>query len=217
MEVPAIAKIYSALRDTEALSYYVPDVNRGTVLVAVPALIDLHKAASTMTEAESSIAQQLSSEWLFRHCDEVTRRTGYLTKMIRLIDLKGIKLSGMNREFQRRDANNSKTIEDVYPQLLGAVYLCHAPGWIQAFWRGVRAVLPARVVEKVDFLEPMARVRERERLLQWIAPEHLPECFGGPCKQWPPPNSRFLPRVSILAEPAKLREAPTAVGGTSAA
>ena len=124
LEVPAIAKFYSALRDTEALSYYVPDVNRGTVLVAVPALIDLHKAASTMTEAESSIAQQLSSEWLFRHCDEVTRRTGYLTKMIRLIDLKGIKLSGMNREFQRRDANNSKTIEDVYPQLLGAVYYC---------------------------------------------------------------------------------------------
>lgn len=117
-----------------------------------------------------------------------------------MIDLKGMKLSGTNREFQRRDARNSKTLEDFYPQLLGAVYMCHAPGWMQMFWRGLRSVLPARVVEKVDFLEPKQSIRERERLLQWIAAEHLPECFGGPCKAWPPPNSRFLlPAVSSAA------------------
>ena len=98
------------------------------------------------------------------------------------------------RHHERRDAKNSKTLEDFYPQLLGAVYLCHAPSWMQAFWRGMRNILPARIVEKVDFLEPMRDLRERERLMRWISQEHLPECFGGPCKEWPPPNSRFLTR-----------------------
>ena len=83
LTVPAIAKIYAALRDPAALSYYVPDPNRGTVLVAVPALIDFHAAAATMTDDESALAHRLSTEWLFRQCDAVTRRTGYLTKTIR--------------------------------------------------------------------------------------------------------------------------------------
>jgi hypothetical protein len=201
LKVPAVAKVYNGLRDRAALSYYVPDPDRGTVLVAVPSMVDFHKLAANMTEEESAIAHRLSTEWLFRQCDVVTRRTGYLTKTVRLIDLKGLRLSGLNREFQRRDAKNSKTLEDFYPQLLGAVYLCHAPSWMQAVWRGMRTILPARVVEKVDFLEPKRDVRERARLMRWIACEHLPECFGGPCEEWPPPNSRFLPRDTTWPAP----------------
>ena len=64
LTVPAIAKIYAALRDPAALSYYVPDPNRGTVLVAVPALIDFHAAAATMTDDESALAHRLSTEYV---------------------------------------------------------------------------------------------------------------------------------------------------------
>ena len=65
------------------------------------------------------------------------------------------------------------------------------PRWLQGVWRGIKRLMPARVVEKVDFLEPLTNSAERNKLLAWIALEHLPTCFGGPCEVWPPPNSRF--------------------------
>ena len=123
--------------------------------------------------------------------DQVTRRTGYLTKYVRIVDLKGLKLSGVSREFQRRDSKNSKEIENAYPQLLGAIFLCHAPKWMQTVWRGLRMMMPARVVEKADFIEPSTSSAERTRLLRWVALEHLPTFLGGPVQHWPPPNARF--------------------------
>ena len=72
LRVPAVAKLYGdCLRDEAAISYYVPDQDRGPLLVAVPALIDFHKAAATMTEEETSLTSRLSNEWLWRKCDEV--------------------------------------------------------------------------------------------------------------------------------------------------
>ena len=192
LQVGAVAKFYAAMSKPEPISYYVPDADRGTVLVAVPGLLSFDRILASLSEEEQRLAHRLSNEWLWRHCDEVTRRTGYLTKYIRLIDLSGMTLRGINREFQKRDAKNSKLIEDFYPQLLGAVYICHAPRWMHGVWRGLRRLMPARVVEKVDFVEPLTNPAERKRLLRWIALDHLPRCFGGPCKTWPPPNARFL-------------------------
>ena len=199
LAMPAVAKMYTALRDPAAISYYVPDPDRGTLFVSVPALIDFHKAAATVTEEEQSLAHRLTTEWLWRQCDEVTRRTGLLTKCVRLVDLKSMGLSNIPWELVRRDASNSKVTEDFYPQLLGAVFVCNAPALINVVWRGLRPVLPARILEKVDFLGTSAR--ERARLLRWVAAEHLPERYGGSCKVWPPPNARFaLARQSTDAE-----------------
>jgi hypothetical protein len=190
-KVGSVAKMYAALRDPAAISYFVPDADRGLLLVAVPALIDFHKASTTLTEEEQKEAHRLSTEWVFRFCDAATRRTGYLTKYVRIVDLEGLKFSHINREFQRRDSKNSKAIESAYPQLLGAIFLCHAPKWMQTVWRGLRVMMPARVVEKVDFIEPKTSAAERKRLLRWVAPEHLPTFLGGSLEEWPPPSARF--------------------------
>ena len=68
----------------------------------------------------------LSTEWLYRTCDEITRRTGYLTKYIRLGDVQGVSLGSFNRKFVKRVSAITKDMEDCYPQLLGALLVCHA-------------------------------------------------------------------------------------------
>jgi len=188
-----VAKFYASMTVRDAVSYYVPDADRGAVLVAVPGLLDFHQMVATLSEEEQAQAHRLAVEWLHRQCDEVTRRTGYLTKYVRLIDLHGMSLRGINRRFQRRDAENTKAIEDFYPQLLGAVFICHAPRWLQGVWRGLRTMMSARVLEKVDFLEPRTNAKERQKLMRWITIENLPRCFGGTSDTWPPPNTRFAP------------------------
>ena len=185
----AIKRFYSAI-PPGAITYYSPDSNRGPLLVGVLCDLNFRSLAAAMTPEETATAGQLSAEWLFRQCDEVTRRTGLLTKYTRLIDLRDVKLSNMSREFQRRDRESSKMLEDFYPQLLEAVYLCHAPSWLQTFWRGIRPLLPVRFVEKVDFISPQKSVSERKRVLRHVAHEPLPVRFGGGCTSWPLPNAR---------------------------
>lgn len=76
-------------------------------------------------------------------------------------------------------------MEDVYPQLLEKVFICHAPTWVQVPWRILRPLMPKRVVAKVDFINPDKKRNERERLYEYIDEEHLPVRFGGKYETWP--------------------------------
>ena len=195
----AVIKFYKAVVPG-ALTYYAPHPDRPMMLVGRVRELNFHQLAATMTPEETAMAGRLSSEYLFRHSDEVTRRTGRLTKYVRCIDLRGVKLSGMSREFQKRDRELAKAIEDFYPQLLDSVYLCHAPSWVQGVWRVMRPLLPVRFVEKVDFVAPATSDVERQRLIRksGCPEELLPACFGGGCEAWPLPNARKLHLEMIL-------------------
>jgi hypothetical protein len=120
-------------------------------------------------------------QWL----DYVTRTTGLLTKSIRVLDAKGMSLSKMNRECLKRNARYVNAMEDCYPQLLQSVYPCHAPGLLQSFWTTLRPIFPARLVSKLDFIDPEHRQKDLDKLLQHIDEEYLPERFGGKNKTWP--------------------------------
>ena len=181
LKVPAVAKMWAILREPHAITYYCPDPRRGMLLIATPALLDFHRAVATMTDEEQGISHRMATEWMFRFCDRVTRRTGYLTKYVRIIDLSGVRLSHISRDFQRRDAQIAKLLEEHYPQLLGNVFLCHAPGFMHAVFAGLRQLMPRRVVEKVDFLQPRRSARDRSRLLEYVTIEHLPASLGGLC------------------------------------
>ena len=104
-----------------------------------------------------------------------------------MIDMRGMNMAGMNRTYIARDGANSKATEDFYPQLLAAAFICHPPRWIQAVWRVLRPLFPARFVEKVDLIAPATNPPEMRRLLKYVAPEHLPTRFGGQLEAWPPP------------------------------
>ena len=113
------------------------------LLIATPALLDHRRCDGDRRGAEH--LARMATEWMFRFCDRVTRRTGYLTKYVRIIDLSGVRLSHISRDFQRRGAQIAKLLEEHYPQLLGNVFLCHAPGFA-AIFAELRQFMP-RVVE----------------------------------------------------------------------
>ena len=124
-------------------------------------------------------------------CDAVTRRTGYLTKYVRLINLEGMTLNKLHREFPKRLSVVMREAEDAYPQLLSALLICHAPGFVNFLFRGFRVLMPPRVIEKVDFLAPKRDAADRERLAKHAELARMPEAVGGTCEPWPPPNARF--------------------------
>ena len=70
-------------------------------------------------------------------------------------------------------------MEDCYPQLLGQIFACYPPTFMHWIWSVVRPIMPKRIIDKVDIIEPSKNDKERDRLLEHITLETLPVDFGG--------------------------------------
>lgn len=191
-----------------------PDTNRGLVVICDAGQIDMEGVIQNMTEEAMTEKYIYLKEAFFQVADEVTRRTGRLTKQMNLIDLGNVtwKELNRNRAYVKRDAKCAKALEDYYPQLLGTSFIANSPAWLSGVWSVFRSLFPKRVVEKVDFLPPLERIiraRSKSRLtsssrspgassadylnllkpiLRYISEEHLPVRYGGRNEQWPLPS-----------------------------
>jgi len=131
------------------------------------------------------------SEWNFQWLNYVTRTTGRLKKIVRFFSMEGAKLKylGNNRTARKRDGKILGEMEDVYPQLLLAIFICNAPHWMHMVWSLARRIIPKRVVEKIDVLEPKTNPAELQKILRFIDIETLPVSLGGkntvPPNEWP--------------------------------
>lgn len=170
----------------DSLLFTLPDQTRGVVAFINIGGVPQDELVKNVPESDWLPCFMYYSEWAYQWQDYITRTTGRLTKSIRLIDARELKLTGMNRELVKRDGKVMGIMEDCYPQLLQGIYICHAPIFMQIPWRLLRPLLPKRVTSKIDFISPTTNENECRRLLQYVTMEHLPTIFGGTNEHWPP-------------------------------
>ena len=70
-------------------------------------------------------------------------------------------------------------MEDVYPQLLETIYGCWPPSVMHKIWAFMRPIMPKRIIDKIDLIEPDTNEQERNSLLKHISKKNLPKQFGG--------------------------------------
>lgn len=170
----------------DTFTYVLPDLECGAVIGFVQfSGIDQHAVVNHVDESDWLSAFLYISEWTHQWLDYVTRTTGRLTKSVRIVDVADVSMAKINHDYARRFGKIMKVMEDCYPQLLQAIFICHAPSLVQVPWRVFRPLMPTRVVEKFDFIAPKQREKERKRLLKFISLEHLPVRFGGMNETWP--------------------------------
>lgn len=165
---------------TDCLTFTIPDQTRG--VVGFLRLADFKRDKKTMkalTDEDLAAVFIYLSEWTFQWLDYVTRKTGRLTKSVRFLDFSGFSMFQVSRDASKRDSKVMGEMEDVYPQLLHAVFFYNQPSWIQAFWATFRPIMPSRLVEKVDMIEPKHNEKEAKRLFQFVSKEQLPVSLGG--------------------------------------
>ena len=120
-----------------------------------------------------------SSEFAHQWLDYTTRTTGLFTRSIRILDMRGVSLKHFSRKNTQRDAKIMDQMEDCYPQLLESLFVCYAPSFMHLIWSIARKLMPKRVTEKVDVIEPHQNEKERQRILHHISMENLHQDFGG--------------------------------------
>lgn len=79
-------------------------------------------------------------------------------------------------------------MEDCYPQLLETIFPCYAPTFMHWVWTFMRPIMPKRIIDKIDIVEPHINEKERGRLLKHISLDDLPVDYGGknttPVLEW---------------------------------
>ena len=161
--------------------------DRGLVSFIRLASMDNETKLAETTEEEELMATILYSEWRFQVLDEVTRRTGRLTKHAMFIDLGGVGLKHMNRKNSERDSKFSKITENVYPQANGGFFLLNLSKVITVFLRLVRPLYPKRFMEKMDVIITESDVNRIYPRFAEVST--IPERFRGTHPSWPPPET----------------------------
>lgn len=181
----AAVQRYLSYCNDDMFQLTLPNVQLGVVCFIDIGHMDQHGLVQNVDAADWLPSFMYIAEWSHQWTDYISRTTGRLTQSIRIMDLAGLKLSAVSNEAKKRDSNAMKVVEDCYPQMLKGIFVCHSPVWIQTIWRLARPLFPRRVVEKIDFISPDTNQKERDRLLKYIAMEHLPVRYGGTNEAWP--------------------------------
>jgi len=163
-----------------------PHPDRGLVTYMRLAGMHFKALARDLTEETNRLTHIYFTEWCFQVVDKLTRRTGRLTKVLKLVDLQGMRFNHLNRVYLKRDSEASKISNDCYPQLLGAVILCNLPWWIVFLSNIVRPLFPRRMVEKVVFISSPKQLLDPRKVLRYISLSDIPERVGGNHIDWPP-------------------------------
>ena len=71
----------------------------------------------------------------------------------------------VEQRMTRRDAEQQRVVQDLYPQLTGGIFLVGMPGFIKSIWEGVKPLMPPKAVEKVALLDPKSKPADVQRIL----------------------------------------------------
>lgn len=55
----------------------------------------------------------------------------------RLFDASGMRPWHVHLGFLRQDAGVQRTLQDLYPQLLGGIFVANMPGFVKALWETI--------------------------------------------------------------------------------
>jgi hypothetical protein len=157
-----------------------PHQQRGVVVFLRLSRMDQHRLVAELSEDHWLATFVYISEWCNQRLDYTTRTTGRFTRSVRIADTDGMKLSLVNRECLQRNVRAVGQMEDYYPQLLESLFLCNPPTFFKGLFNVIKAtVLPKRMVETIDMINPKQKGNKRKCLYRHISKEDLPDKYGG--------------------------------------
>lgn len=188
-------KLFSSFYAEKSVLVMLPDKDRGIFIYVDSGKIDHNLKAKCMSIEEEIDIIMYMKEAGFQVNDDVTRRTGRLTKTFLITDMNNFSFRDLNLVAKREGAISS-ALEDYYPQSLGCMLIANSPSWISNIWFAMRPFFPKRLKVKMDFLPPLSKLKKSKEtylkpITKYVAVEDVPERFGGMNKEWPLPCAGF--------------------------
>ena len=184
LSLPVDQRIFYDYWEKDTFLNIIPDSDRGVISYMLLQGLNQHELVKALTEEQILKDYINLHEWAYQISNDITRRTGRLTKQLRIYDMKSMPLRQINRKYLFHiDARINAQMADVYPLLLGALFIVNSPPWIKPIWSILKKILPQRMVANIHFVNPYKRHEDMEDFMRYISRENLPERYGGSCKE----------------------------------
>mmetsp|Transcript_13027 Transcript_13027/g.33949 ORF Transcript_13027/g.33949 Transcript_13027/m.33949 type:complete len:294 (+) Transcript_13027:132-1013(+) len=146
------------------------------IQVAIPFAVDVSTWATKSEEwhHEAGISNR---EVAYRICDQLTRETGRLVKLVMIQDLTGLSLqfAMQNSQLVKNQGKLSKLSEFLFPQLIATVVVTHPPSFIATLYKGFSPLLSERLIKKVKMAENVDKLCKYAALPN----DRVPTFLGG--------------------------------------
>ncbi|GAB4815034.1 hypothetical protein N2152v2_002080 [Parachlorella kessleri] len=144
-------------------------------------------------------------EYTFTHVDPRPLPHG---KTVKIIDLEGLCMGDLRSDAVKFLTKVGALLNLNYPQRLHRCFLVNAPTWWAVVWRMVSPMIAKKTREQMFLFGKTDQEAMRKAILEEVAPDQLPEQYGGTCKT-PLYESRYerqlaqhVQRVNGTAAPA---------------
>lgn len=112
-------------------------------------------------------------------CPSCSVKAGQLhEESLVLIDMEGVGVSTITGEIRKIMGKIMQIDQDYYPEMMWKSVIINAPTSFRVIWSMVKYLLDGRTQAKIEVLS----TDYKEELFKYVAPESLPECYGGTCK-----------------------------------
>eukprot|EP00565_Helicotheca_tamesis_P007860 CAMPEP_0185724872 /NCGR_PEP_ID=MMETSP1171-20130828/1231_1 /TAXON_ID=374046 /ORGANISM="Helicotheca tamensis, Strain CCMP826" /LENGTH=310 /DNA_ID=CAMNT_0028392821 /DNA_START=93 /DNA_END=1025 /DNA_ORIENTATION=- len=169
----------------DATMHTLSNKDRGIISYILLAKVAIKEIAEELSDEELQDIYLYLNECQFQVLDATTRRTGRLTKALRVVDMTDMALRKFDLSYAKKDLAASKATEDYYPQLLGSMLIVNGPSWLDRVWIILRPLFPRRVTAKINFVSPKKRPQDVKPFLSYTTKDDLPTRYGGNNEEWP--------------------------------
>jgi len=111
-------------------------------------LSNVKRLMDTHTPEEVIEWMNFQKEQAFLVCDEATRRTRRLVKMVCVLDMHSSRFMDNDNRFFKALGRASKDSELYYPQLLAITVGVNVPGYLNLIWPIAKRLMPAKTLAK---------------------------------------------------------------------
>jgi len=122
-------------------------------------------------------------EQAFLLCDEATRRTRRIVKMVSVVDMHSSRFSDNDNRFFKALGRASKESELFYPQLLAITVGINVPGYLNLIWPIAKRLMPAKTLAKFRICSARDTVTQSAAQCPFatsvFSPEILVDFLGG--------------------------------------
>jgi len=179
VENPANASHYAFLQGYFPYSFHKRDKEDVTVYIERYGSIDGKGCLTKCTPADWVRFHIYKQEVARKVLIEDSKRIGrHFDSIIVIEDLGNMGWQHLHKAGLELFHSESDIDKDHYPETLRKVFICNTPAAFNAIWKIVKPWLDPNTLAKIEILG----YDYRDRLLEFISKENLPEEFGGICR-----------------------------------
>lgn len=133
--------------------------DRGFLVIVRGGLGKPKLLATSLTRDENVSMQMTYRIAAYKHCDEMTRKTGRLAKQTLMMDVSGMTFNDLvDPKQQKIYGAVSKASTYLFPQLIRKMCIVNAPKWMSIVVKIASAFLPKSTMEKIGLFKSYVRI-----------------------------------------------------------